>query len=132
MNRMSQGCCRNNGTNAIVSIPMQQIGNIYPAQTALQHGTLYPELFKPMLCAQSPSGCAEPTASQILGFSAWELRLYLNTHPQDASALKLYQQMCQQSPKLNYACAFVPCTQNGWSWVNDPWPWECEANGRRA
>ena len=132
MNRMNQGCCGNTGTKAIVSIPMQQIANIYPAQTAIRHGTLYPELDKPMMCAQSPSGCAEPTPCQTMAFSAWEVRLYLNTHPHDAAALQLYQQLCRQAPGPNYACAFVTCTQNGWSWVDDPWPWECEANGRRA
>ena len=132
MNRINHGCCGSEGTNAIVSVSMQQPGHIYPAQTAIRHGTLYPELYKPMACAQSPTGCAEPTDGQILGFSAWEVRLYLNTHPQDAAALKLYQQLCRQSREAGYACAFAPCPSNRWTWVDDPWPWECEANGRRA
>lgn len=38
-----------------------------------------------------------------LPFATWEVRLYLDTHPGDARALALYQQLCAQSqgmPKL--------------------------------
>jgi len=132
MNRTNHHCCGNGNTNAIVSIPMQQPGNIFPAQTAIRNGTLYPELYKPMACAAEPSGCTEPNVHQMIAFSAWEVRLYLNTHPNDMAALQLFQQLCTQTPKPNYACTFVPCSNNRWSWVDDPWPWECEANGRRA
>ena len=133
MNRRNMNCCENGHAVGIVSANVQQLGNIYPAQTAILRGTLYPELDKPMACAPAPSGCAEPTACQAMAFAAWEVRLYLNTHPHDECALKLYQQLCQQAPKPNYACTFAPCTGNGgWNWLDDPWPWECEANGRRA
>lgn len=131
MNRMNRACCNGN-TPGIVSATMQQIGNVYPAQMAIRNGTLYPELFKPMACAASPSGSAEPTVSQTMAFSAWEVRLYLNTHPDDMGALQLYNHLCQQTPKPNYACTFATCTGGRWNWVDDPWPWECEANGRRA
>ena len=132
MNQRNMACCENGHTVGIVSANVQQLGNIYPAQNAIMRGTLYPELDKPMACAANPSGCAAPTDNQIMGFSAWEVRLYLNTHPHDMNALQLYQQLCQQAPKPNYACTFVPCTGDHWSWVDDPWPWECEANGRRG
>ena len=132
MNQRNMSCCQNGRTPGIVSSNVQQIANIYPAQTALMRGTLYPELDKPLMCAQSPSGCAEPTACQIMSFSAWEVRLYLNTHPDDQTALQLYQQLCQQTTAPNYACTFVPCTGSRWTWVDDPWPWEVCANGKGA
>ena len=123
---------QNKQTDAIVAGTRQQLCQVYEAEQALCRGTLYPELDKPMACAANPSGCPAPTDNQIMGFSAWEVRLYLNTHPHDMNALQLYQQLCQQAPKPNYACTFVPCTVDHWSWVDDPWPWECEANGRRG
>ncbi len=132
MNRMNQTCCMDGHTNAIVSIPMQRSGNIFPMQTALRNGTLYPELFKPLACAAVPCGSAEPSAGQIMAFSAWEVRLYLNAHPDDQAALQLYQRLCQQAPQPNYACTFVHCAKGRWNWTDDPWPWECEANERRA
>jgi len=133
MNRQNQNCCAGGREPGIVSGNVQQIGHLFPAQMAIRYGTLFPELNKPMACAASPSGCAEPSAAQTIGFSAWEVRLYLNTHPDDRAALQLYEQLCHQAPRMTYACAFVPCGGNGrWNWVDDPWPWECEMNGRRA
>lgn len=93
-----------------------------------------------------------------LPFAAWELRLYLDTHPNDERALSAYRQLCAASgDKCNYACntadakgnnggggcgceggmnASVRGVANGgcggdgrvWHWVDDPWPWELEAN----
>lgn len=132
MNHRNISCCENGRTPGIVSANPQQINQVYPVQTAILRGTLYPELDKPMACAAAPSGCAQPTASQAAAFSAWEVRLYLNTHPCDERALALYQQLCRQTPQPNYACTFASCSPTRWTWVDDPWPWECEANGRRA
>ena len=131
MNQRNMNCCENGRTIGCVSANVQQIANIYPVQTAIMRGTLFPELDKPLHCAPSPSGCAVPTEGQMLGFSAWEVRLYLDTHPHDLSALQLYQQLCCQSAEPGYACAFISCTGKNWNWVDDPWPWECEANGGR-
>mgnify|MGYP002562284903 FL=1 len=46
-----------------------------------------------------------------LPFAAWELRLYLNTHPQDRCALKQYQALMDQLPDGNYAALLqeTPC-----------------------
>jgi len=70
-------------------------------------------------------------------FSAWELRLYLDTHPCDERALAAYRQLCAANPggKCNYACAVndgggCSCGTDDkvWRWIDDPWPWEPEAN----
>ena len=40
-----------------------------------------------------------------LPFAAWELRLYLDTHPDDECALKEYRRLCAASGgNCNYAC----------------------------
>ena len=131
MNQRNMACCENGHTVGIVSANVQQLANIYPVQTAILRGTLYPELDKPMKCAADPTGCAAPDGGQMTAFAAWEVRLYLNTHPNDANALQLYHQLCQQAAKPNYACTFVPFNGTRWNWLDDPWPWECEANGGR-
>lgn len=91
-----------------------------------------------------------------LPFAAWELRLYLDTHPNDERALAAYRQLCAAQGHCTYACATsdgktsVPtaanencsCRENNrqignvknvsgasvWTWIDDPWPWEPEAN----
>lgn len=131
MNCRTISCCEH--APGMVHGTMQQMHDVYPAQMAIRQGTLYPELDKPLGCAPSPTGCAEPTGCQAAAFAAWEVRLYLNTHPNDPGALHLFEQLCQQGCSPSYACAFVPCTAAGrWSWLDDPWPWEICANERRA
>ncbi|MBE6031757.1 MAG: spore coat protein CotJB [Clostridiales bacterium] len=63
-------------------------------------------------------------------FAAWEMRLYLDTHPDDRRALAAYWDFCGQSVcKDNYACiSRTACTCENWSWLEDPWPWEPSAN----
>ena len=132
MIQQSMDCCEKGNTVGIVSAVVQPNGNIYPPQTGVLRGTVYPELDKPMACAAAPSGCVQPTAGQTMAFAAWDVRLFLDTHPGDPSALQLYQQLCQQAPKPNYACTFVPCGGKRWAWTDEPWPWECDANGWRG
>ena len=116
---------------AMVRPIVHQMTGVYPPAQAIGRGTLFPELDKPMKhCHAAPSCTA--ASRQALSFAAWEVRLYLNTHPQDQRALALYNDLCQQAGSPSYACAFAGCNQRDWNWVDDPWPWEYEANERRA
>lgn len=98
-----------------------------------------------------------------LPFAAWELRLYLDTHPDDERALAAYKQLCAAQGGCTYAChtpdgwnterrlaasttgtcracngapmtvlaTSCPAKQTAvgrWTWIDDPWPWEPEAN----
>lgn len=110
----------------------QVLESVYQPAQALMNGTLFPELNKPMNGACTPTSCGPTTEEQALAFAAWELRLYLNTHPSDQKALHFYRQICQQMHTPNYACTFAPCASGAWEWVEDPWPWECAANERRG
>lgn len=68
-----------------------------------------------------------------LPFMAWELRLYLDTHPDDEKALAAYRQICASLESCSGACR-TPAgdiTDGGakrWTWIDDPWPWQAEAN----
>lgn len=114
---------------AMVAVQPQYLSRVYQPAQALPLGTLFPELHKPMGDESLPVR-ANPTPQQQYAFAAWELRLYLNTHPADAQALALFQQMAAQAGNPNYASTFLPSQgyQNTWAWLDDPWPWEPNAN----
>ena len=64
-------------------------------------------------------------------FSAFDLHLYLNTHPYDQRALYLFNLNTQRSLMLrqNYERMYGPLTASAatgypWQWINNPWPWE--------
>ena len=73
----------------------------------------------------------------ILDFTAVDLGLYLNTHPEDSEALEMYND-CIRSSKAargEYEQQFGPLTgarseaQSGaWTWKDNPWPWTEEFN----
>ena len=52
----------------------------------------------------------EALRQYALPFAVWELRLYLNTHPDDCQALALYQHFCSYCGTCNYACV---CEESG-------------------
>ena len=72
----------------------------------------------------------------ILDFMALDLHLYLNTHPQDSEALEMYNDCIIRSQELRqeYEAAYGPLTafrshgQPGWTWNQEPWPWEEQFN----
>ena len=45
-----------------------------------------------------------------LPFAAWEIRLYLNSHPNDRCALKLYDQLMKKARCANYASIDLDCS----------------------
>ena len=74
----------------------------------------------------------------ILDFMATDLHLFLNTHPDDAEALKVFNETVAQSKQARkeYEHHFGPLTSyrsadtagKGWRWNNCPWPWERDFN----
>lgn len=128
---MQNQCYPHHAFPAMVKPVAHELRRVYPADQALRSGTLFPELDKPLKGARVPGACtADP--HQALSFAAWEVRLYLNTHPCDERALALYHDLCGQLTKPSYACAFAPCGLREWNWLDDPWPWELAANQGRA
>jgi len=65
-----------------------------------------------------------------LEFAIVELALYLDTHPEDMTALCMHGQYSMELRELRemYQRAYGPLTIhfpcNSWRWVENPWPWE--------
>ena len=67
-------------------------------------------------------------------FAAWELHMYLDTHPDDIQALKSYHKYEREAKELiaKYENMFGPLVSsdvfgdNRWDWINNPWPWEIQ------
>lgn len=66
-------------------------------------------------------------------FALVELNLYLDTHPNDRSAISLYNKyLALEKQTCNkYESMYGPITldsnylgENNWNWKNSPWPWE--------
>lgn len=118
----------NGQTDAMVTVTPQTLRQIIQPAQAITLGTLYPELNKPLTSTASPV-TARPTQKQIDSFAAWEMRLYLDTHPTESVAVALYRQMAAQAGEPNYASTFATGTDAGrWTWLDDPWPWEYGAS----
>lgn len=65
-------------------------------------------------------------------FAAYDLLLFLDTHPQDKNALSMYADVVkkQEAAKKAYESAYGPLTPDAaagkkeWAWIQSPWPWE--------
>ncbi len=70
---------------------------------------------------------------QILEFTAIELTLYLDTHPDEKAPLDDYNKTAEKlnGLKLLYEKTYGPLMAYGfspspypWRWIEGPWPWE--------
>lgn len=70
---------------------------------------------------------------QQIEFTAIDLNLYLDTHPDDQQALNLYNSVVPQLKQSieAYEQRFGPLMPFGvapskypWQWINSPWPWD--------
>ena len=62
-------------------------------------------------------------------FAAWELHLYLDTHPCDKTAQRMHEKHMARATELReeYEKKFGPLsamTGEGCDWLKEPWPWE--------
>ena len=126
------GTCAN---LAFPYIPMQnKNAQRYDAADALAAGTLFPGLNLPFFKAVKSRMNTDNTPLcelMALGFAINELGLYLDTHPDDSEALTLYTRYVQlfQEGRSRYEYMYGPLqqtavTEAGYTWLNDPWPWE--------
>lgn len=61
-------------------------------------------------------------------FSAWDLHLYLDTHPCDRTAVELLEKYKEKSAELlrDYENRYGPLSPSsgyGEDWTQGPWPW---------
>lgn len=124
-------------------IPMQcENPERYDAQEGLATGTLFPGLNLPFFKAiRSRMNCDNRALCELmaLSFAITELGLYLDTHRNDTEAIRLFREYVKlaNEGKKRYEAAYGPLMlkdasgdQNGWNWINSPWPWEYEG-GRK-
>ena len=73
---------------------------------------------------------------QEIDFALYETILYLDAYPENAEALAYYHSLLDARRRLvnEYERVYSPLTAysnastSKWNWVNDPWPWQYEAN----
>lgn len=73
---------------------------------------------------------------QASNFAAYDMLLYLDTHPDDKQAFTLFKSLAEKTKthKAEYEKQFGPLTpysaaaSDSFDWLGSPWPWEKEAN----
>lgn len=68
-----------------------------------------------------------------LNFAIYELRLFLDTHPNNQEAQEMMKSYKKKylAVKEEYEKEYGPLTLNGYNsdeWLKDPWPWDNSAN----
>lgn len=75
------------------------------------------------------------TTLQAHEFTAFDLVLYLDTHPTDQRALADYMGVNRETKRLQqiYSNSYSPlraedesAVANYWRWAEEPWPWDLE------
>ncbi len=128
------------GQLASAYVPAQQKNpRRYQNAEALARGTLFPGLDLPWMNAVNavPAQFTGTPMGELMAlcFVVQELGLYLDTHADDAEALKFYTEYASllRKGRETYEARFGPLEQTqvtaetGWVWLNEPWPWEYRA-----
>ncbi len=122
-------------------VPMQGNNPTRFSRTeALKTGTLFPGLdlpFKAAIQARTQLPNTALVELMALDFAVKELNLYLDTHSSDQEALDLYASYIKMAKegRAKYLAQYGPLNsddltpEGGYTWLNDPWPWELGGNG---
>lgn len=73
---------------------------------------------------------------QCNNFAAYDMLLYLDTHSDDKKAFKIFQSLVEKTNELKFKyeeeygplSQFSTANQDRFNWIDEPWPWEKEAN----
>jgi len=130
-------------------VPDQKMWEIYTANWGFVRGTIFPELDLPYApksvtpIRSQGHGHTEHKfkllkALSVMDFMLMDLNLYLNSNPWDQEALAIHSRAANDAAELRNAyeksfgplrsCSTAADQSEGWQWINDPWPWEVEAN----
>lgn len=74
------------------------------------------------------------SAIQISQFAAWELHVYLDTHPCDRAASEMHKKYSAETEALKkqYEKKYGPlvsANSDNADWLSDPWPWDYKECG---
>lgn len=125
---------------AMAYTPAQQSSEpAYESKTALARGTLFPGLDLPFMnVVNKPEGLSTPLCELMaLDFVVQELKLYLDTHPDDEEAFASLQTCLRLSMEgqRRYAEQYGPISfddlrfADRYTWADAPWPWQ---NGKEG
>jgi len=101
---------------AMASVPVQTWGALYDKDEVLAAGTIFKELDMPFFAADhipAKKGMTDPlTEIQKISFILDDLRLYLDTHPDDPDALTLMKRLVKERKSLtvDFAKEHYPLT----------------------
>ena len=120
-------------------VPMQENNPPrYSQQDAMNAGTLFPELnlpFHKVLKSRFPAKNTALSELMALDFAIDELGLYLTTHANDKEVLNLYWAYIKlgREGREKYEEMYGPLLQTdltpgSFKWLDNPWPWDLEAN----
>ena len=73
---------------------------------------------------------------QSYKFAAYDMLLYLDTHPTDKEAFRMFQELISKTKKCiaEYESLYGPLSVHSaadfdsFKWSESPWPWEKEVN----
>lgn len=143
---------------AISNTPMQEWGRLYSEEEAMNIGTIFHDLNKPFFASEAVQNSPSPIASGMessgepeeqqereqlmtkitqLGFFLDDLTLYLDTHQNDAQAIRQYHEKAKEYAEVRkqFAQKFYPLTrlcipdcinerEKIFCWQDGPIPWE--------
>lgn len=73
---------------------------------------------------------------QCYNFAAYDMLLYLDTHPEDKKAFTIFKELVEKTTSLKKEfekeygplSPYSTANQDCFNWLCSPWPWEKEAN----
>ena len=131
------------------SSPMRETASVPPSPFSIppsQMRTTTPRMAMPAPQVQPPMrapvapvrGNRQQMLEALMAadFFVLDMGLYLDTHPNDTQALKMFSDASETASRLRmeFEAAFGPLTvpsaggTTRWNWIDDPWPWD---NGNR-
>ena len=133
------GCLPCEAPLAMAYVPMQEsIDPTYDYADALSRGTLFPGLDLPFMGMVNTGNLTGTPMGELmaLDFVAHELTLYLDTHPSDAEAFQMLQNILKlaKTAKERFIKRFGPICHKDladmkeFSWLDTPWPWDYKQN----
>jgi len=128
------GVMPEHGMLAAAYVPEQRMSSPrYDKDEAFKNGTLFPGLNLPYGQYYPTKEVAKTPQGEVmaLSFVISDLGLYLDTHPGDMEALKLRNSFikmrdeAQKKLSKEYGPVISETVmEDGYSWIDTPWPWE--------
>lgn len=118
---------------------MQRIGNLFSVKEGFMRGNMFRNEYKPYknltYLPLNPRNDRERKLFDIMGLThaITDLNLYLDLHPEDNEAYKLFKEYTLECKKLEkeFSTMYGPLTlkqveANNYKWEENPWPWDKE------